>query len=413
MPGLHNVRNATGAMAMAHRARRSPEAAVRALGRFGGVARRFELRGAAGGVTFVDDYAHLPSEIAAVLEAAKEGDWRRVVGVFQPHRYSRMRALWQDFADAFVGADVLVITDVYPAGEAPRPGVTGKLVVNAVLDAHPVQRVAWLPQRADLVAFLAAELRPGDLCLSMGAAMWRRCPTSSSRRCPARSQRECGRGRRRCRPRRSGDARRRFGELTTYRVGGRPRWRRGARTTEDLEAVSRAVRDTGVAVVVLGRGSNILVADDGFRRAAREPRRRFATIEIDGTTVRLGERRACPCVAPDGPPPRVAGFEWAVGVPGSIGGAVRMNAGGHGSDMAAVHGEGPRRRSRQREGCRGGGRPSSTSAFAARRSAHRRRRVGELVLREGDRARPRRRSRRSCGGAGRTSPVVRTPARCS
>jgi UDP-N-acetylmuramate--alanine ligase len=169
VPGLHNARNAAGAMTMAIELGATPEAAVRALGRYAGVARRFELRGSAGGVTFVDEYSHLPSEVAAAIEAAREGDWNRVVCVFQPHRFSRTANLWQDFADAFVGADVLAVTDVYSSGEAPRPGITGKLIVNAVLDAHPLQRVAWLPHRADLLTYLGAELRPGDLCLTMGA----------------------------------------------------------------------------------------------------------------------------------------------------------------------------------------------------------------------------------------------------
>ncbi len=169
VPGLHNARNAAGAMAMALELGAPGAAAVKALGRYAGVARRFEARGAAAGVTFIDEYSHLPGEVAAAIEAAREGEWRRVVCVFQPHRFSRTATLWHDFEDAFVGADVLAVTDVYSAGEAPRPGVTGKLIVNAVLDAHPTQRVAWLPHRADLVSYLMAELRPGDLCLTMGA----------------------------------------------------------------------------------------------------------------------------------------------------------------------------------------------------------------------------------------------------
>jgi UDP-N-acetylmuramate--alanine ligase len=120
-------------------------------------------------VTFIDEYSHLPSEVAAAIEAANEGEWQRVVCVFQPHRFSRTASLWQDFEDAFVGADVLAITDVYSAGEAPRPGITGKLIVNTVLDAHPTQRVAWVPHRSDVVTYLKSELRPGDLCLTMGA----------------------------------------------------------------------------------------------------------------------------------------------------------------------------------------------------------------------------------------------------
>jgi UDP-N-acetylmuramate--alanine ligase len=134
------------------------------------VARRFDFRGEHDGITFVDDYAHLPSEIAAVLEAAAtSGDgWRRIVAVFQPNRYSRMAILSPEYRDAFDRADLAVITDIYASGEMPRPGVTGKLVVDAILDAHPWQRVAWMPRRAELIAFLAGELGPGDLCISMG-----------------------------------------------------------------------------------------------------------------------------------------------------------------------------------------------------------------------------------------------------
>ena len=145
------------------------EAAVAGLARFGGVARRFQHRGEAAGVTFVDDYAHLPTEVAAAVAAGRDGGWRRVVAVFQPHRYSRTAALWQDFADAFEGSDLLVLTDIYAAGEAPRPGVTGKLLVDAVLDAHGRQPLAYMPSLDDVVDYLADRLRPGDLCLTLGA----------------------------------------------------------------------------------------------------------------------------------------------------------------------------------------------------------------------------------------------------
>ena len=169
MPGLHNARNAAGALVLAAELGVDPDTARRALNRFAGVARRFEHRGEVGGVTFVDDYAHLPTEVAAAIAAAREGGWRRIVCVFQPHRFSRTETLWRTFADAFVGVDFLVITDVYPSGERPRPGITGRLVVNAVLDAHPWATVAYLPHRSDLVSHLVALLRPGDLCLTLGA----------------------------------------------------------------------------------------------------------------------------------------------------------------------------------------------------------------------------------------------------
>lgn len=168
--GLHNVRNATGAIAMAVSVGVPFAAAARALSRFGGVARRFDVRVVDEGVTMVDDYAHLPGEIAAVLAAARgSGDgWQRVVAVFQPNRFNRMVTMWPEYRSAFVDADVVVLTEIYPSGTTPIPGVTGKLVVNAVLDSHPNTRVVWMPHRSELVDFLAGELREGDVCISMG-----------------------------------------------------------------------------------------------------------------------------------------------------------------------------------------------------------------------------------------------------
>ncbi len=168
--GIHNVVNATGAAAIALGVGVSFDDVAAALARFGGVARRFDVRGIDRGATFVDDYAHLPSEIDAVIRAARQsGDsWRRVVAVFQPNRYHRIADMWQEYALAFTGADLVVLTDIYASGTVPIPGVTGKLIVNAVTEADPARRVVWLPRREDLVSFLAGELRDGDVCISMG-----------------------------------------------------------------------------------------------------------------------------------------------------------------------------------------------------------------------------------------------------
>lgn len=168
--GTHNVQNATSVVAMATTLGISFDVIASALARFGGVARRFDIRGHDGGATLVDDYAHLPSEIAAVLAAARaSGDsWKRIVAVFQPNRYNRMAVLWPEYSDAFVDADLIILTDIYASGTTPIPGVTGKLVVNAVLDAHPRAHVVWLPRRADLIEYVATALRNGDVVISMG-----------------------------------------------------------------------------------------------------------------------------------------------------------------------------------------------------------------------------------------------------
>jgi UDP-N-acetylmuramate--alanine ligase len=169
IPGRHNALNAAGAAAIALELGVPFEAVARALRGFAGVARRFQFRGELDGVTIVDDYAHLPAEVTAALRAAREGGWSRVVAVFQPHRYTRTASLWRDFADAFVDADALVLTDVYPAGEAPQPGVSGRLVLRAVLDAHPALDVTYLPRRADVVDHALRLARPGDVLLTLGA----------------------------------------------------------------------------------------------------------------------------------------------------------------------------------------------------------------------------------------------------
>ena len=169
VPGRHNATNAVAAAALATELGVPFADTARALAGFGGVARRFEFRGDLDGVTLIDDYAHLPSEVQAALRTARDGGWDRVVAVFQPHRYSRTASLWRDFADAFTDADLLVLTDVYPAGEAPRPGVSGRLLVRAVLDAHPAASVVYLPHRADVVEVVPRLTRPGDVVLTLGA----------------------------------------------------------------------------------------------------------------------------------------------------------------------------------------------------------------------------------------------------
>jgi UDP-N-acetylmuramate--alanine ligase len=177
VPGAHNATNAALALAAAEAVGVPLAEGAEALAGFAGVGRRFERRGTSGGAVLVDDYAHLPSEIAAAIEAARQLAGRRLICVFQPHRYSRTETLWRQFADAFVGADRVAITDVYSAGEAPRPGVTGKLVVDAVLEAHPWADVAYLPHLDDVVRWLRAVLRPGDVCLTLGAGDLTKIPT--------------------------------------------------------------------------------------------------------------------------------------------------------------------------------------------------------------------------------------------
>jgi UDP-N-acetylmuramate--alanine ligase len=170
--GAHNAINAAGALTACALAGADPAAAVAAIASFGGARRRLELLGTtAAGVPVYDDYAHHPTEVAAIVAAARTMTRGRVVAVFQPHLFSRTRALARDFGAALARADVAAVLDVYPAREraADFPGVSGLLVAEAAADAAPGRPVAWLPAFDDVRGFLAATLRPGDLCLMMGA----------------------------------------------------------------------------------------------------------------------------------------------------------------------------------------------------------------------------------------------------
>jgi UDP-N-acetylmuramate--alanine ligase len=169
LPGRQYLLNAAGAVAAAVRAGIDASVAVEALRDFTGVRRRWERRGTINGVQFVDDYAHHPTEIGATLEAARADGADRLVAVFQPHRYSRTAAMWRPLGESLAGADVVVITEVYDAGELPVPGVTGKLVVDSLAESSPGKRAVYLPRRADVAPFLAREVRRGDLVLTLGA----------------------------------------------------------------------------------------------------------------------------------------------------------------------------------------------------------------------------------------------------
>ncbi len=172
VPGAHNAVNAAGALTACRLAGADLDAAVAALRDFGGARRRLEPLGrtASGAVVF-DDYAHHPTEVAAALAAARTLVPRRLIGVFQPHLYSRTRALAREFGAALVAADVVVALPVYPARERAEdfPGVDGRLVAAAAADAAPGRQVAWLPGFGAAERWLVSTLRDGDLCLVMGA----------------------------------------------------------------------------------------------------------------------------------------------------------------------------------------------------------------------------------------------------
>ena len=171
VPGRHNVLNATAAVAIAHQLGVDAEKIADGLNRFRGVDRRFQQRGAARGVTVVDDYGHHPTEIRATLAAARECGYRRIHVVFQPHRFTRTLDLMDQFSGAFHDADTLAVLPIYAASEEPIPGVTAERLAECIQDSSRAQgpAVQFAPDFAAAVAAAVAQAREGDLILTLGA----------------------------------------------------------------------------------------------------------------------------------------------------------------------------------------------------------------------------------------------------
>ena len=171
--GRHNVLNALGVCALAEELDVRFNDVKSAFSHFEGVARRLEIKGEAGGIVFVDDYGHHPTEIKATIEAARESFKRRLVVIFQPHRYTRTRDIHERFENCFLGADEVFITDIYAAGEKPIKGVSGELIYRAALRSG-LKKVSYIPERSDLRHTVTEAIREGDLVLTLGAGdIWK------------------------------------------------------------------------------------------------------------------------------------------------------------------------------------------------------------------------------------------------
>jgi UDP-N-acetylmuramate--alanine ligase len=173
VPGVHNVYNALAATAVGLELDVDFATIQKALAEFTGVDRRFQVRGEARGVTVVDDYGHHPAEIQATLDAAKRGFARRLLVCFQPHRYSRTQALLKEFSTAFYQADVLLVTEIYAAGERPIPGVSGRQIADGVAE-HGHRNVEFVPERRAMADRVVAMAQAGDIVLTLGAGdIWK------------------------------------------------------------------------------------------------------------------------------------------------------------------------------------------------------------------------------------------------
>jgi len=167
-PGIHNVRNAAAAVAVALYLNVPSDLIREGLGRFSGVGRRFDIKGTINDITVIDDYGHHPAEIRATLEAARGCKFERLLVLFQPHRFSRTQHLWDEFCRAFNQADILVLTDIYAASEAPVPGITSEVLAAAIREAGH-KNVHYFRSMQGGIEFLLRAAKPGDAILTIGA----------------------------------------------------------------------------------------------------------------------------------------------------------------------------------------------------------------------------------------------------
>jgi len=173
MPGKHNIANALAAVAVGLELDIPFPSISEGISQFTGISRRLEIKGEAGGVLVIDDYAHHPTEVIATLETLKSMWKRRVVAVFQPHRYSRTKALWERLGRSLYDADKVIMTSIYAAGEAPIPGITAELVAGAALKSGH-RDLVYIPDREEIIDHLLATLKEGDLVVTLGAGdVWK------------------------------------------------------------------------------------------------------------------------------------------------------------------------------------------------------------------------------------------------
>ena len=301
------------------------EKIAKALPKFRHARRRFEIKYASDRFLLVDDYAHHPTEIRATLATARSTGRNRVLTMFQPHRYTRTKALRQEFGAAFDQADRVVITDVYPASEPPIPGISGQTIADAI-SAHGHRGVTYQSRFARVHHDVGNMLASGDLVLSLGAGNIHEQLLDSGGGAGGRGKIKGDRGRRR----RSAFARAN-GE-THYLARGRSGsvLGRAARRKAFAELI-RFCRRENLPLFVIGRGSNLLVRDGGIAGVVVHPcGGEFDDIAVSGNEITAGVGAKLKQVAYAGRDAGIGGLEWMEGIPGEVGGALRMNAGAMG-----------------------------------------------------------------------------------
>ena len=346
--GEQNVSNATAVIAVLHQLGFRPEAIADAIASFRGAARRQQELFCDTTCQVFEDYGHHPNEIRATLRAFKLLSPKRLLVAFQPHRFTRTQHLWREFAQCFADADRLWLADLYPASEPEIPGVNSGFLAKAIqAQGKPVEAVSSL---ARLPALLHAALQPGDLVLFLGAgditqAAHQFASQLRNSHLASGSAAVCsGAGARpmntelythlaaRLTPETVLRRDEPLAKRTTLRVGGNADLYIEPASENDLATVLTFCSDHALSVIFLGRGSNLLIRDGGVRGVViclAQPH--FSEIRVEGEKLRCGAGARLKTIAVEAKRRGLSGLEFIEGIPGSLGGAMRMNAGAMGS----------------------------------------------------------------------------------
>jgi UDP-N-acetylmuramate--L-alanine ligase/UDP-N-acetylenolpyruvoylglucosamine reductase len=326
IPGRHNVLNALAVIAVTDVIGVPFERIASALETFRGARRRFEIRHRSERVMVVDDYGHHPTEIRATLTAAANAGRSRVLALFQPHRFTRTAALAEEFGEAFFSAEKVWVSEIYAASEIPMDGISGGVIAEAA-ERVGHEGVRYVENRWEAMRELGREIRSGDCVVVMGAGNISEQATALARDIAMLERLQIAMG--------GGVARvyEPMSKHTTLRVGGPAQWWIEPETEEGFAEVVKLCKSEGLGITVVGRGSNLLIQDGGIRGVVVSlTRGEFRKVEVGGGFLVAGAGVKQTELAHAARDAGIGGFEWFEGIPGNVGGAVRMNAGAMGGE---------------------------------------------------------------------------------
>jgi UDP-N-acetylenolpyruvoylglucosamine reductase len=326
VPGKHNVLNGLAVIALATELGVDFSDISGAMREFRGAKRRFDVLYRSANYSVVDDYGHHPTEIKATIATAKHLNPERLVCVFQPHRYTRTQLMMDEFAKAFREVDELFVTDIYPAGEKPIENINSEAVVKAIHDEGR-QKVSYVPDVKTAHLEVGADLSCGDTILTLGAGNIHEVGAALARDLEIldKLRRELDDPETKCKLYEP------MSRHTTIKVGGPAQyWVEPV----SIEAFAKSLKffcSKGIKVRVVGRGSNLLICDGGIPGAVIRPSGgEFEEVRVSENIVTAGVGARYKKVSNIAKANGISGFEWMEGIPGNVGGGLRMNAGAMG-----------------------------------------------------------------------------------